>query len=77
MEPFQNILIQGGITVIYQVVSQQEILINNDIIAAIEMCPSMPDVMIKQASEFLFNELKWPNPPQKQADFAAISYHPQ
>lgn len=36
---------------------------NNDIIASLEMYPSMPAVLIRQASEFLFGELNWPNPP--------------
>jgi sugar phosphate isomerase/epimerase len=42
---------------------------NNEIIGSLEMCPYMPAVMIRQASEFLFDVLKWPNPPQKQADY--------
>jgi hypothetical protein len=40
------------------------------------MCPCMPAVMIKQASEFLFDELKWPNPPQKQPGYAGVNYNP-
>lgn len=39
---------------------------DNDIIASLEMSPCMPDVMIRQASEFLFDDLNWPNRPQKQ-----------
>jgi sugar phosphate isomerase/epimerase len=39
---------------------------DNEIIASLEIYPSMPDVLIRQASEFLFGELNWPNQPQKQ-----------
>jgi sugar phosphate isomerase/epimerase len=49
---------------------------DNDVIASLEMCPSMPAVMLRQASDFLFNVLKWPNRPQKQADHAGIAYNP-
>jgi sugar phosphate isomerase/epimerase len=40
---------------------------DNDIIGSLEMCPPLPGVMIRQASEFLFDALKWPNKPQKTA----------
>jgi len=33
-------------------------------------------VMIRQASEFLFDELKWPNRPQKQPGYAGVAYNP-
>jgi sugar phosphate isomerase/epimerase len=49
---------------------------NNDIIGALEMCPCMPVVMIRQASEFLFDELKWPDKPQKRPSFAQTGYDP-
>jgi len=39
---------------------------DNDLIASLEMYPSMPAVLIRQASEFLFGELSWPNPPHAQ-----------
>lgn len=39
---------------------------DNDLIASLEVYPSMPAVLIRQASEFLFGELDWPNPPQTQ-----------
>ena len=39
---------------------------NNEIVGSLEMRPCMPEVMIRQATEFLFDVLKWPNPPQKQ-----------
>ncbi len=48
----------------------------NEIIGAFEMCPCMPDVMIRQASEFVFDVLKWPNPPEKQPDHGALAYRP-
>ena len=37
----------------------------NDIIGSLEMSPSLPGVMIRQASDFLFERLNWPNKPQK------------
>jgi len=49
---------------------------DNDIIGSFEMCPCMPAVMIRQASEFLFDALKWPNRPQKQPCYADFSYNP-
>jgi sugar phosphate isomerase/epimerase len=49
---------------------------NNEVIASLEMCPSMPTVMLRQASEFLFDELKWPNRPQKQPGYAGVTYNP-
>jgi sugar phosphate isomerase/epimerase len=39
---------------------------DNDLIASLEMYPSMPAVLIRQASEFLFRELNWPDPPHTQ-----------
>jgi len=41
---------------------------DNDIVGSIEMAPCMPAVMIRQASEFLFDTLKWPNRPEKPVD---------
>ena len=49
---------------------------DNEIIGAFEMCPCMPAVMIRQGSEFLFDELKWPNRPQKQTGYPNITYNP-
>jgi len=49
---------------------------DNEIIGSFEMCPCMPAVMIRQASEFLFDELKWPHRPQKQPGFPSIIYNP-
>jgi sugar phosphate isomerase/epimerase len=48
----------------------------NDVIGSFEMFPCMPAVMIRQASEFLFDELKWPSRPQKQPGYAGVSYNP-
>jgi sugar phosphate isomerase/epimerase len=42
----------------------------NEIIGSLEMCPHMPSVMIRQASEFLFDVLKWPNRPKKHPGYA-------
>jgi len=49
---------------------------DNDVIGSFEMCPSMPAVMFRQASEFLFDILKWPNRPQKQPGYAGVTYNP-
>jgi sugar phosphate isomerase/epimerase len=49
---------------------------DNDIVGSFEMCPCMPGVMIRQASEFLFDALKWPNRPQKQPSYADVGYNP-
>lgn len=49
---------------------------DNDIIGSLEMTPPMPDVMIRQASEFLFGELDWPNPPQRDRNHATLRYEP-
>ena len=48
----------------------------NDVVGSLEMCPCTPAVMIRQASEFLFDVLKWPNRPQKQPGYAGITYNP-
>jgi sugar phosphate isomerase/epimerase len=49
---------------------------DNDVVGSLEMFPCMPAVMIRQASEFLFDELKWPSPPQKQPGYAGVTYNP-
>jgi len=49
---------------------------DNDVIGALEMCPCMPAVMIHQASEFLFDVLRWPNRPEKQLGHASATYNP-
>ena len=49
---------------------------DNDVVGALEMCPCMPAVMIRQAGEFLFDELKWPNQPQKQSGYTVVQYNP-
>ncbi len=49
---------------------------DNDVVGSLEMCPCMPSVMIRQASEFLFDALKWPNRPTKQPGHAAAQYNP-
>jgi len=48
---------------------------DNDVVGSLEMCPCMPSVMIRQASEFLFDALKWPNRPQKQPGYADVNYN--
>jgi len=49
---------------------------DNDVIGSLEMSPCMPAVMIRQATEFLFDVLKWPNRPQKQPNYAEANYNP-
>lgn len=49
---------------------------DSDVIGSLEMCPSMPAVMLRQATEFLFGELNWPNEPQKQLDQDFAAYNP-
>lgn len=49
---------------------------DNDVVGSFEMCPCMPGVMIRQASEFLFDELKWPNRPQNKPTYANVTYNP-
>ena len=41
----------------------------NEVVGSLEMRPCMPSVMIRQATEFLFDVLKWPNRPKKQAGY--------
>jgi len=48
---------------------------DNDIIGSFEMSPCMPDVMLRQASEFLFDRLNWPNRPEHQANPPEISFN--
>ena len=49
---------------------------DNNVIGSFEMCPCMPAVMIRQAREFLFDELKWPNQPQRQPGYINATYNP-
>jgi len=49
---------------------------DNDVVGAFEMFPSMPAVMIRQAGEFLFDILKWPNRPQRQPGYENAMYRP-
>lgn len=38
---------------------------DNDVIGSLEMSPCMPNDMIRHASKFLFDVMKWPDKPQK------------
>jgi len=38
---------------------------DNEVTCCLEMYPSMPAIMIRQAAEFIFDELKWPDEPKK------------
>ncbi len=49
---------------------------DNDVIGSFEMCPCTPGVMIRQASEFLFGRLKWPNPPVKEPRSVSMVNNP-
>jgi len=49
---------------------------DRDVIGAFEMCPCTPGVMIRQATEFLFGVLKWPNPTAMQPGYANAMYNP-
>ena len=49
---------------------------DNDVVGSLEMCPCMPAVMIRQASEFLFDALEWPNRPVKQPGYTDANYNP-
>lgn len=49
---------------------------DNDIVGAFEMCPCTPGVMIRQASEFLFDVLKWPNRPSREPGYTDMTYNP-
>jgi len=49
---------------------------DNDVIGSLEMCPCMPAAMLRQATEFLFDEAGWPNQPTKQMDDVYTPYNP-
>lgn len=49
----------------------------NEVIGSLEMYPCMPGVMLRQATEFLFDDLDWPNRPQKHPDEMLLSYNPE
>jgi sugar phosphate isomerase/epimerase len=49
---------------------------DNDVIGSFEMFPSMPEVLIKKASDFIFDDVKWPNKPTKSPDFKDHHYRP-
>lgn len=49
---------------------------DNDIAGSLEMYPCMPAVMLRQASEFLFDELNWPDKPKPHLDDTFAAYNP-
>lgn len=51
-------------------------LYDNNVIGSLEMFPCMPGTMIKKSSKFLFDFLKWPNPPEKQPGIDEWNYQP-
>lgn len=48
----------------------------HEVIGSLEMCPCMPAVMLRKATEFLFDELNWPNQPQAHRDQPFAAYDP-
>ncbi len=44
---------------------------DNDVVGSLEMTPCSPGMMIRQAGDFLFNIMDWPNQPQKTDWIAA------
>ncbi|MHC4387758.1 MAG: sugar phosphate isomerase/epimerase family protein [Planctomycetota bacterium] len=49
---------------------------DHDVVGSLEMFPCMPAVMLRQACEFLFDELKWPNRPEKKSSYVGVGYNP-
>ena len=49
---------------------------DKDAIGSLEMSPCMPAVMIRRATEFLFDKLNWPNRPEKQPGRIGSGYNP-
>ena len=49
---------------------------DNDVTGCFEMFPSMPGTMIRQGCKFLFDTLKWPNPPQSKPGHDETAYRP-
>jgi sugar phosphate isomerase/epimerase len=49
---------------------------DNEIVGSFEMCPCAPSVLIRQASEFVFDTLRWPNRPQHHPEHVTNTYKP-
>lgn len=49
---------------------------DNEVIGSLEMNPCTPVEMIRRSSSFLFNELKWPNQPQKPSEERKVVSRP-
>jgi len=49
---------------------------DNEVIGSLEMTPCIPVEMIRRASTFLFDVLKWPNRPKKSAEHGKAASHP-
>ena len=47
---------------------------DNDVVGSLEMHPPVPALMIRQASEFLFEKMNWPRKPQRQADYTTVEH---
>jgi len=49
---------------------------DNEIIGSFEMCPCLPSVMIRQASEYVFDVLQWPDRPTRPAEHDRLANPP-
>jgi sugar phosphate isomerase/epimerase len=49
---------------------------DREVIGSFEMCPCTPGVMIRQASEFLFDDLQWPDRPIGPRCHQASTFYP-
>jgi len=49
---------------------------DNEIIGSFEMCPCLPSVMIRQASEYVFDVLQWPDRPARPAEHDRLANPP-
>jgi sugar phosphate isomerase/epimerase len=47
---------------------------DNYIVASLEMSPWTPDIMIRHASTFLFDVMKWPNRPSRLPESISVNY---
>ena len=50
---------------------------DNEVVGSLEMFPCLPHIMIRQASEFLFDKLNWPDRPKKSSEADDTNYRPE
>ena len=48
---------------------------DHDVVASLQMAPTMPAVMMRQACEFLFDELGWPQKPKMLPNRPKLTYN--